>query len=148
MKTVMAALETIEKKMSTQVSAERFDELAEQQAKLAKQLLDLQQKGLNLNIPQKKAVKSIGEQVVDNSAFKSYLAGSAPRRKQTIRAQLLSLKIPCSLPGMAFYRRTDDRGFCRKVYVRCPSRRYSRVLLSPAIRLNMFRRRASTMEQI
>lgn len=61
MKTVMAALETIEKKMSTQVSAERFDELAEQQAKLAKQLLDLQQKGLNLNIPQKKAVKSIGE---------------------------------------------------------------------------------------
>lgn len=79
MKTVMAALETIEKKMSTQVSAERFDELAEQQAKLAKQLLDLQQKGLNLNIPQKKAVKSIGEQVVDNSAFKSYLAGSATK---------------------------------------------------------------------
>lgn len=79
MKTVMAALETIEKKMSTQVSPERFDELAEQQAKLAKQLLDLQQKGLNLNIPQKKAVKSIGEQVVDNSAFKSYLAGSATK---------------------------------------------------------------------
>lgn len=79
MKTVMAALETIEKKMSAQVSAERFDELAEQQAKLAKQLLDLQQKGLNLNIPQKKAVKSIGEQVVDNSAFKSYLAGSATK---------------------------------------------------------------------
>lgn len=79
MKTVMAALETIEKKMSTQVSAERFDELAEQQAKLAKQLLDLQQKGLNLNIPQKKAVKSIGEQVIDNSAFKSYLAGNATK---------------------------------------------------------------------
>lgn len=79
MKTVMAALETIEKKMSTQVSAERFDELAEQQAKLAKQLLDLQQKGLNLNIPQKKAAKSIGEQVVDNSAFKSYLAGNATK---------------------------------------------------------------------
>ena len=79
MKTVMAALETIEKKMSTQVSAERFDELAEQQAKLAKQILDLQQKGLTLNIPQKKAVKSIGEQVVDNSAFKSYLAGSATK---------------------------------------------------------------------
>ncbi|WP_290149600.1 phage major capsid protein [uncultured Parasutterella sp.] len=106
MKTVMAALETIEKKMSTQVSAERFDELAEQQAKLAKQLLDLQQKGLNLNIPQKKAVKSIGEQVVDNSAFKSYLAGSATKCRFEIaeakaddRGATVELENPMLTPG-------------------------------------------------
>ena len=108
MKTVMAALETIEKKMSTQVSAERFDELAEQQAKLAKQLLDLQQKGLNLNIPQKKAVKSIGEQVVDNSAFKSYLAGSATKCRFEIteakaddQGATVELENPMLTPGDA-----------------------------------------------
>ncbi|WP_462373036.1 phage major capsid protein [Turicimonas muris] len=79
MKSVMAALETIEKKMSSQVSAERFDELAEQQAKLAKQLLDLQQKGLNLNIPKEKTVKSIGEQVMDHDSFKTYVNGGSTK---------------------------------------------------------------------
>lgn len=86
MKSVMAALDAIEKKMSENASKEemkalqaQYAELQEKQVKLSKQLLDLQQKGLKLELPKPKAVKSIGEQVIEHGSFKTYLKGGATK---------------------------------------------------------------------
>ena len=84
MKSVMAALDAIEKKMSENASKEemkalqaQYAELQEKQVKLSKQLLDLQQKGLKLELPKPKAVKSIGEQDIEHESIKTYLKGGA-----------------------------------------------------------------------
>ena len=79
MKSVLAALEAIEKKMSDNVSKEEVKVLEEKQEKLSKQILDLQQKGLKLELPQTKQVKTVGELVVEHEAFKNYLNGNATK---------------------------------------------------------------------
>ncbi|MBS4847117.1 phage major capsid protein [Turicimonas muris] len=79
MKSVLAALEAIEKKMSENVSKEEVKALEEKQEKLSKQILDLQQKGLKLELPQTKQVKTVGELVVEHEAFKNYLNGNATK---------------------------------------------------------------------
>lgn len=86
MKSVLAALEAIEKKMSDNVSKEemkaleaQYAEMQEKQVKLSKQILDLQQKGLKLELPKGKTVKSLGEQVLEHEAFKNYLQGRATK---------------------------------------------------------------------
>lgn len=75
-KQVMDALSKIEERLATAPSAEVVKELSEQQEKLAKQLLELQQKGIKLNSPSAE-VKSLGQKVVESEGFKALRAGTS-----------------------------------------------------------------------
>lgn len=84
LKEIMDALSKIEGKMSetSASNATELKRLGEEQVKLSRQLLDLQQKGVSAS--QKAEVKTVGDQFVEADFFKSFADGSANRARVDI----------------------------------------------------------------
>ncbi len=92
LKDVMTALDRIEGKMKETAESDKAEmkRLGEEQAKLSRQLLELQQKGLGAT--DKPEVKSVGAQFVESAKFKSFADGAAQKATVELKEEAAEVK--------------------------------------------------------
>ena len=136
-KDIMEAIDRIEEKMAATSESNKAElkRLGEEQTKLARQLLDVQQKGVK--VQEAVRMKSAGEMFVESENFKAMVTGRAGRARFDLDEQVdtkAEAQNPITTPAAASFRLTAAPEFFPVRTVRSQSNRSSRRFRSPPMR--------------